>query len=202
MCVFEEKTLTPTLSHNGEGARRMTLDEMLAKEGMAINNGNGKKMTLDEMLKKEKSSKKPRKKAEQRECSLQVRCRRWFDKTYPELKLLLHHSPNEGVRTPAAGGIQKEMGMRAGFPDLILLLPGEYEGKQYGYLAIEMKEGKGTQKGSQSQYEEVMGKFGGLYKVIRTQEDFEELVTRYLEKHYGNYRKEDRACDGNPFKAL
>lgn len=48
---------------------------------------------------------------------------------------MLTHVPNGGARTPAEGAILKAMGVRAGFPDLIL--PAARRG--YIGLAIEMK---------------------------------------------------------------
>ena len=78
---------------------------------------------------------------------MQINCRYWFDLQYPQYRLLLHHSPNEGllVNRKADGAKRKAMGVRAGFPDFILLLPNE----EYAYLAIELKTEKGVQSKEQ-----------------------------------------------------
>lgn len=60
---------------------------------------------------------------------------RQLRETYPLLKLL-HHSPNEGKRAPRKA---KRLGIRSGFPDLILPVPSADQ-KHIG-LAIELKRG-------------------------------------------------------------
>ena len=57
---------------------------------------------------------------------------------WPDLRMLLH-IPNEGRRDPRTGYALKQMGLRKGFPDLLLLTP---RGTMHG-LAIEMKRTKG-----------------------------------------------------------
>jgi hypothetical protein len=67
-----------------------------------------------------------------------------FDK-YPELKWL-HHSPNGGSRHKAEASKLKAMGVKEGFPDLLLLVKrGQWSG-----LTIELKriEGGLTAKGN------------------------------------------------------
>lgn len=55
-------------------------------------------------------------------------------KIYPDLKWL-HHSPNGGFRNKREAGKLKAMGVKSGFPDLILLIKrGPYSG-----LGIELK---------------------------------------------------------------
>ena len=57
---------------------------------------------------------------------------------YPQLKWL-HHSPNGGSRDKREGAKFKALGVKRGFPDLILLVPcGQYFG-----LAIDLKKLKG-----------------------------------------------------------
>lgn len=41
------------------------------------------------------------------ESKLQIACVKWFDLTYPKLKLNLFSLPNEGSRTPANGASRK-----------------------------------------------------------------------------------------------
>ena len=59
-------------------------------------------------------------------------------KTYPELRWL-HHSPNGGSRNKREGAKFKAMGVKRGFPDLVLLAPR----KKYHGLMIEMKKVEG-----------------------------------------------------------
>lgn len=142
-------------------------------------------MNYDEMLRLEQS-KKTRKKQTYGESNLQQKCVKWFDSEYPEKKMLMHHSPNEGIRTAFQGGIAKSMGMRRGFPDLILLVPRVFrtswdELEVYGYLAIEMKEGKGSQTKEQKEYEKLMNESGGCYVVVKDLKTFQDVVKAYLE---------------------
>jgi hypothetical protein len=72
---------------------------------------------------------------------------RWSDNTYPELKMLFH-VPNGGSRNKIEAAKFKQMGVRAGVPDLVLPVPkGIYAG-----LFIEMKYEKGRLQDSQREY--------------------------------------------------
>ena len=51
----------------------------------------------------------------------------------------IYHIANEGKRTRYAGDLLKQMGMRAGFPDLCVPIP---KGKYHGFY-IEMKSASG-----------------------------------------------------------
>ena len=64
------------------------------------------------------------------------------------LGLCFAHIPNEGKRTPVAAAILKRMGMKPGFPDLLILEP---RGKYHG-LAIEMKSLKGRASADQKDW--------------------------------------------------
>lgn len=65
---------------------------------------------------------------------------------YPELVNLVHVA-NEGKRTYQSGKQLKRMGLRKGFPDLVLLVPrGEYCG-----LSIELKRADRSTKPSPEQ---------------------------------------------------
>ena len=108
---------------------------------------------------------------------LQESCVRWFDLQYPPLKPLLHHSPNGGRRDVKEAARFKRMGTRAGFPDLILLLPsiGGH------FLAMELKYGRGVQTDSQKAMEKAIVKAGGSYAVIKNFEEFFNTVTFWVE---------------------
>ena len=63
----------------------------------------------------------------------------WVHREYGELWEWLHHSPNGKRRTKSEGAKLKLMGVKKGFPDLVLIWPTA----QHVGLAIEMKLGKG-----------------------------------------------------------
>ena len=109
---------------------------------------------------------------------LQIACRTWFDLQYRDLSLLLHHSPNEGLLVKQAkdGAKRKAMGVRAGFPDFIFLLPN----KEYPYLCIELKTEKGRQSDGQKAYQQAVEEHGGKYVIIRSIEEFISAINEYL----------------------
>lgn len=112
------------------------------------------------------------------ESLIQVACVTWFSYQYPEYSMLLHHSPNGGFRNSKEAAKFKRMGVRAGFPDLILLLPNG----QYNYLAIEMKTNASGSKQTdkQRQYQQLMEAHGGKYVVCRSEPEFETIISSYL----------------------
>lgn len=111
-----------------------------------------------------------------REEKLQESCVRWFDLAHPEYRLLLHHSPNGGVRTTYEGAAFKRMGTRAGFPDLVLLVPRG----GCPFLCIEMKQGRGRQTESQQEYQRAVESAGAKYVVCRSFDEFKENIENYL----------------------
>lgn len=100
----------------------------------------------------------------------------WFGLQYPEYALLLHHSPNGGKRSAEEGRRFKLMGTRAGFPDLILLMPRH----GYAYLCIELKTDKGRQSDTQRAYQHAVEANGGRYEVVRDFDTFRTLIQDYL----------------------
>lgn len=111
-----------------------------------------------------------------KEEDIQCVCVRWFDYKFQKIKNLLHHSPNGGKRNLREAARFKAMGTRAGFPDLILLLPR----KGYTFLAIEMKDDKGRQSLKQREMQHLMEKAGALYAICRSFDEFKQLTTNYL----------------------
>lgn len=112
------------------------------------------------------------------EDNLQMACVRYFGLQFPGVAKLLHHSPNGGRRNAREAARFKAMGTRAGFPDLILLLPSA-DG-QYRFLAIELKTKAGRQSEHQKDYEQLITEHGGKYVVVRSVEEFIEVVNDYL----------------------
>lgn len=119
-----------------------------------------------------------RKRVDYKEDRLQIGCKYWFDCQYPQWKLLLHHSPNEGklMQHDRAGAKRKAMGMRAGFPDFIFLKPNKF----YAYLAVELKSAKGRQTEKQKAYEAMVEQNGGKYVVCRSLEAFMATMNDYI----------------------
>ena len=110
--------------------------------------------------------------------NLQCACVRWFDLQYPRFSLLLHHSPNGGFRNKLEAVRFKRMGVRAGFPDLILLVPRG----GCPFLGIELKTDKGRQSTAQKAYQEAFIAIGARYEVVRSIEEFMNVVKSYLNK--------------------
>lgn len=111
------------------------------------------------------------------EDQLQIACVRYFDYAYPKLSHLLHHSPNGGKRNIREAARFKAMGVRAGFPDLILLLPNE----KFNYLCIELKTKKGRQSEHQKNYQKLVENNGGKYCICREVQDFINITKDYLQ---------------------
>ena len=110
------------------------------------------------------------------EDTLQKACVAWFDYTHKDLSLYLHHSPNGGFRNASEAAKFKAMGVRAGFPDLVLLVP---RGK-CPFLAIELKYGRNGQSERQKAYQKALEAVGARYVVVRSVEEFKKVVEEYL----------------------
>lgn len=106
----------------------------------------------------------------------QIQCVKWFEYAYPKLSLLLHHSPNGGMRNVIEAARFKAMGTRRGFPDLILLYPSA----GFHALCIEMKTPKGRQQPSQKIWQRAVEDAGYKYVICRSFEDFMEQINAYL----------------------
>ena len=106
----------------------------------------------------------------------QIQCVKWFEYAYPKLSLLLHHSPNGGMRNVIEAARFKAMGTRRGFPDLILLYPSA----GFHALCIEMKTEKGRQQPSQKIFQQEVEKVGYKYIVCRSLDDFINEINEYI----------------------
>lgn len=110
------------------------------------------------------------------EDNLQIACVSWFSLQYPSIARLLHHSPNGGKRNAREAARFKRMGVRAGFPDLILLLPS----KQYSFLCIELKTKTGKQTDYQKEWQALAESNGSKYIVCRSFDEFQTAIKQYL----------------------
>lgn len=119
---------------------------------------------------------KHRKRPSHLEDKLQMACVRWFELQYNQYAIYLHHSPNGGYRTPAEASIFKSMGTRAGFPDLLLFLPNQY----YCFMGIELKVGNNKQSPAQLQMQQAFESVGAKYVVVRSLDEFMDVVDTYM----------------------
>lgn len=120
-----------------------------------------------------------KKKRKHDEDDLQMRCVAWWNRNYHDVAPLLHHSPNEGwLRGGVIEGVRRKlMGVRAGFPDLILLVPTN----TYHFMAVELKAKTGRQSDTQKAYQRLVEAHGGLYVVARSVDEFIAFIKAYLE---------------------
>lgn len=81
-------------------------------------------------------------------------------------------------RTPRRqeGARFKQMGVQAGFPDLLLLVAS---GSKHGLL-IELKSRTGKQSGFQKEYQTLVEAQGYRYEVVRSLQQFMSVVRDYL----------------------
>ena len=70
----------------------------------------------------------------------------------------------------------KQMGVRAGFPDLILLIPNRF----YPFCGIELKAKTGRQSENQKAYQKEFESIGAKYVVVRSLDEFIKVVDNYL----------------------
>ena len=107
---------------------------------------------------------------------LQINCITWFDYQYPQLKKLLFAVPNGGKRHIVTATNLKKQGVRAGVSDLVLLYPCT----DYPFMCLELKTPKGTQEDSQKEFQKSVESVGGLYVLIRTFDEFKDIIVRYM----------------------
>lgn len=117
------------------------------------------------------------------EDSLQKTCVQWFSLAYRPYYRLLHHSPNGGKRNAIEAAKFKAMGVRAGFPDLILCVA---RGKYHG-LFIELKTAKGRQTENQKGFQKALEAQGYRYEVVRSLDEFRRIVTQYMNEKQDDY---------------
>lgn len=120
-------------------------------------------------------------------------CVRWADAqsgALPELKALFH-PPNGGHRDARTGARMKELGAKAGVPDLCLPIvrPVTWTNEDQlaaGALWIELKSQSGRLRDSQKEWRARLMKHGHAWILVRTLDAFRAVVTDYLA---GDYRQ-------------
>lgn len=88
----------------------------------------------------------------------------------------LHHSPNGGQRDAFTGAQMKALGVKPGFPDLILPV----RTTTHVGLVIEMKTEEGRTSALQDEWLEHLQDNGWLTIIARSAEDARSLVCLYL----------------------
>lgn len=126
---------------------------------------------LKELLQKQKQRKRPR----HEESEIQKSCVRWFRATYP--RYLCFSVPNGGRRNALEGAILKGEGALAGVSDLIIVAYN-------AVLFIEIKKEKGKQSESQKRFQRQVEALGHVYKVCRSQQEFQLTVEHWLKCKY------------------
>ena len=91
-------------------------------------------------------------------------------------KIPIAHIPNEGKRSVAYAALLKAMGLRKGFPDLIVTLPkGGYHG-----LFIEMKYDKGKPSPEQKEWIHLLRSHGYAVAVCYDANEAIKTISDYL----------------------
>lgn len=88
----------------------------------------------------------------------------------------LHHSPNGGKRGIREAARFKAMGTRAGFPDLVLLIPAE----PFHALFIELKTSTGTVSVVQKDYHRLLTEQGYRVEECYSTESAINVIKNYL----------------------
>jgi len=108
---------------------------------------------------------------EKTEDRIQSECVDWFRQVHTDK--VLFAVPNEGLRTNGAVMVAK--GLTAGVADMIFMMPKK------GYLiGIETKTPKGRQSDDQKAWEKKCIGNGGQYYIIRSLEEFQNLIEKLL----------------------
>lgn len=118
---------------------------------------------------------------------------RWNQNAHPELELL-HHCPNGGSRNKAEAVKLKQMGVKAGIPDLCLPVPmGMYNG-----LYIEMKYDTGRLEDSQKKMLKALAAAGHYCTVCYGAEEAIRVLQEYINlKKIDAGKREDTMSEQN-----
>ena len=114
--------------------------------------------------------------AENTEHRLQCECVKWFRFAHKK-DGIIYAIPNGGLRKQTVALELKAEGQMNGIPDLHIPVPR----KGYASLYIEMKNGKaGRLSDAQKEIIEQLRKLGNKVEVVRTFDEFKEVVDDYF----------------------
>ena len=88
--------------------------------------------------------------------------------------LLYFAVPNGGGRSKVEGAILKATGVKAGVPDIVILLPNAGAG------FLELKAGKGVLSPTQKQWRDDLRARGYAWAEVRSVEEVEDILGRWL----------------------
>lgn len=118
---------------------------------------------------------------------------RWNQNVHPELELL-HHCPNGGSRNKAEAVKLKQMGVKAGIPDLCLPVPMGV----YSSLYIEMKYDTGRLEDSQKKMLKALAAAGHYCTVCYGAEEAIRVLEEYINlKKIDTGNREDTMSEQN-----
>lgn len=118
------------------------------------------------------------------ESAIQMSCVQWLWQAHPETRGLYIAIPNENSRSGElskkaqllTGAIRKNMGVTPGVADTALFM----QRGLFGALFIEFKTEKGQQRPAQVQWQREIELQGYKYVVVRSLEQFKEVIEEYL----------------------
>lgn len=117
--------------------------------------------------------KQQKKKRDYPETTLQIECVSWFRRQFPDLVLAAY---NANSRSPRAGKMNKDKGVLAGVPDLLILQPsGKFSG-----LLVELKIPDGALSPKQKALHVKLSLAGYQVLVCRTIDEFSDAVLSYF----------------------
>lgn len=106
------------------------------------------------------------------EQALQQQVCRYIDAAYPGLTYF--HPANGGARSVVEGAIFKTMGVKAGVPDLVFVIPTGRVG------FIELKAGKGKLTESQEAFRDKVRESGAWWSEARSVAEVAEILEKWL----------------------
>ena len=113
------------------------------------------------------------------EGKIQADSHSWFWNTFPQYRKCFFSIPNENNRADSSaisGAIRKAMGVTKGVADTMLAI----QRGGYGGMFVEFKTETGKQSDAQKEWQVIVENQGYLYRVIRSLEEFKELINWYL----------------------
>jgi hypothetical protein len=108
------------------------------------------------------------------EDKLQIAVNAYLTAAYPTA--LFCHVPNEGKRSPFERYKFKELGGKAGVPDLLVFTPS----KQYNGLAIELKAGKNKATKAQQEWLDNLTNNGWASYCLRDFDTIKQTIDKYF----------------------
>lgn len=113
------------------------------------------------------------------EGKIQADCVSWFWNSFPQYRKCYFSIPNENSRMDSnaiTGAIRKAMGVTKGVADTMLAV----QNGGYGGMFVEFKTETGKQSEAQKEWQTIIENQGYLYRVVRSLEEFKELINWYL----------------------